>query len=160
MSWLFGFTESAPCTALIAGNSCERCQVEPGSAAESCDLLSDLLSFSGSGRISSPFLQYTKLFAILQEQNLKSQRRVALQKTRGQCCKILKIFAKFLKIQLAHSVDLEKCCKMSIWLQKSVLIQPRTSLGKSDVSWLTGSQSSANVCISAWGIQRPCAPCE
>jgi hypothetical protein len=24
---------------------------------------------------------------------------------------------------------------MSIWLQKSVLMQPRTSLGKSDVSW-------------------------
>ena len=29
-------------------------------------------------------------------------------------------------------VDLEKCCKMTSWLQKSVLIQPRTSLGKSD----------------------------
>ena len=27
-------------------------------------------------------------------------------------------------------VDLEKCCKMSIWLQKSALIQPRTSLRK------------------------------
>ena len=39
-----------------------------------------------------------------------------------------------MKIQLAHFVDLAKCCKMSIWLQKSVLIQPRTSLGKSDVS--------------------------
>ena len=25
-------------------------------------------------------------------------------------------FANFLKIQLAHFVDLEKCCKMSIWL--------------------------------------------
>ena len=44
-------------------------------------------------------------------------------------------FGKILKIQLAHSVDLEKCCKMSIWLQKLVLIQPRTGLGKSDVSW-------------------------
>ena len=44
-------------------------------------------------------------------------------------------FSKILKIQLAHFVDLAKCCKMSIWLQKSVLIQPRTSLGKSDVSW-------------------------
>ena len=44
------------------------------------------------------------------------------------CCRIL-------KIRLAHFVDLAKCCKMSIWLQKSVLIQPRTSLGKSDVSW-------------------------
>ena len=45
------------------------------------------------------------------------------------------IFCKILKIQLAHFVDLEKCCKMSIWLQKSVLMQPRTGLGKSDVSW-------------------------
>jgi len=26
--------------------------------------------------------------------------------------------------------DLEKCCKMSIWLQKSASIQPRTSLPK------------------------------
>ena len=35
--------------------------------------------------------------------------------------------AKISKTQLAHFVDLEKCCKMNIWLQKSVLIQPRTS---------------------------------
>ena len=27
---------------------------------------------------------------------------------------------------------------MRIWLRKSVLLQPRTSLGKSDVSWLIG----------------------
>ena len=50
-------------------------------------------------------------------------------------CKILRNFryfseknCKFLKIQLAHFVDLEKCCKISIWLQKSALIQPRSSL--------------------------------
>ena len=36
-------------------------------------------------------------------------------------------FCEILKFQLAHFVDLEKCCKMSIWLQKSALIQPRTS---------------------------------
>ena len=30
----------------------------------------------------------------------------------------------------ANLVDLEKSCKMSIWLQKSVLTQPRTSLPK------------------------------
>ena len=42
-------------------------------------------------------------------------------------------FANFCKIKLDHFVDLEKCCKMSIWLRKSVLIQPRTSLGKSDL---------------------------
>ena len=37
-----------------------------------------------------------------------------------------------MKIQLAHFVDLEKCCKMSIWLQNLVLIQPRTRVGKCD----------------------------
>ena len=35
----------------------------------------------------------------------------------------------------ANLVDLEKCWKMTIYLQRSALIQPRTSLGKSDVSW-------------------------
>ena len=34
----------------------------------------------------------------------------------------------------ANLVDLEKCWKMIIYLQRSALIQPRTSLGKSDVS--------------------------
>ena len=29
-------------------------------------------------------------------------------------------------------VDFEECCKMRIWTRKSALIQPRTSLGKSD----------------------------
>ena len=33
-------------------------------------------------------------------------------------------------------VDLEKRCKMRPWLQRSASIQPRTSPGKSDVSWL------------------------
>ena len=32
-------------------------------------------------------------------------------------------------------VHLEKSCRMTIWWPKSALIQPRTSLGKSDVSW-------------------------
>ena len=41
-----------------------------------------------------------------------------------------------MKIQPVNFVDLKKCRKMSIWLQKSVLIQPRTSLGKNAVSWL------------------------
>ena len=31
----------------------------------------------------------------------------------------------------ANLVDLEKCCKMTIWWPKSASIQPRTSLGKS-----------------------------
>ena len=37
--------------------------------------------------------------------------------------------------KFANLVDVEKCWKMTIWLPKSMLIQPRTSLGKSDVSW-------------------------
>ena len=32
--------------------------------------------------------------------------------------------------RIANLVDLEKRCKMSIWLQKSALIQPRTSSPK------------------------------
>ena len=39
-------------------------------------------------------------------------------------------FAKILKIDPDSFVDLEKCCKMSIWTQKSASIQPRTSLLK------------------------------
>ena len=35
----------------------------------------------------------------------------------------------------ANLVDLEKCCRTHIYLQRSASIQPRTSLGKSDVSW-------------------------
>ena len=59
-----------------------------------------------------------------------------------------KILQKFLKIpkkmrrnfaenfefravqRIANLVDLEKRCKMSIWVQKSALIQPRTSFSK------------------------------
>ena len=46
-------------------------------------------------------------------------------------CKIL----QGLKNELDSSVDFENCCKMRIWLQNFVSIQPRTSLEKSDVSW-------------------------
>ena len=42
------------------------------------------------------------------------------------------IFLQKLEIRAAQNyanlVDLEKCCKMTIWLPKSALIQPRTSL--------------------------------
>ena len=44
----------------------------------------------------------------------------------------------------ANLVDLEKCCKMTIWWPKSALIQPRTILGKSDVSWPEAASSSAS----------------
>ena len=36
------------------------------------------------------------------------------------------------EIHFDNLVDLEKCCKMSIWTQKSALIQLRTSLLKFD----------------------------
>ena len=62
--------------------------------------------------------------------------------------KVSQIFEKFLKIldnflqkfefravqKSANLVDLEKCCKMIIYLQRSALIQPKTSLGKSDAT--------------------------
>ena len=38
----------------------------------------------------------------------------------------LQNFAKFQKIQLDNLVDLEKCCKTHIFLQKSEPIQPKT----------------------------------
>ena len=39
----------------------------------------------------------------------------------------LQNFVKFQKIQLDNLVDVEKCCKTHIYLQKSVPIQPKTS---------------------------------
>ena len=39
----------------------------------------------------------------------------------------LKIIANFQQIQLDNLVDFEKCCKTHIFLQRSVLIQPKTS---------------------------------
>ena len=36
-------------------------------------------------------------------------------------------FVKFQKFQLENLVDFEKCCQTHIFLQKSVLIQPKTS---------------------------------
>ena len=39
----------------------------------------------------------------------------------------LQNFAKFQKLQLENLVDFEKCCKTHILLQKSELIQPKTS---------------------------------
>ena len=67
----------------------------------------------------------------------KSEKFAEICKIFENCRKILQIFKNFvvfwriLKIQPDNFVDLEKCRKMSIWLQKSVLIQPRTGLGKS-----------------------------
>ena len=51
--------------------------------------------------------------------------------------KLLTIFYKKIEFGAVQKdvnlVDLEKCCKMSIYLQNLASIQPRTSLGKSGV---------------------------
>ena len=68
-------------------------------------------------------------------------------------------------------VDLEECCKMSIWLQKTVLIQLRTSVGKSDAC-----DAAAVIVVETYGaaaavpaaaaastssaVMRPSGPCE
>ena len=49
--------------------------------------------------------------------------------------KICNFFKKSAEFQLENFVDVEKCCKMRIWMQNFVSIQTRTSLKKSDVSW-------------------------
>ena len=66
-------------------------------------------------------------------------------------CKIFldfRFFSEFscqiLKIQLAHFVDLERCCKMSTWTQKSTSIQKRTSPLKFDDSAKKSEKSSVS----------------
>ena len=54
-------------------------------------------------------------------------------------CKQLHI----MKVQLDSFVDFEKCCKMRIWLRKSVLIQPRTSRWKRVMCRLQGREQAA-----------------
>ena len=46
-------------------------------------------------------------------------------------------------------MKIQNCCKMRIWLQNFVSIQPRTSLEKSDVSWPTAV-------VKSWPV-RPLA---
>ena len=60
----------------------------------------------------------------------KSENFTEILQNLQKFAKFCKNFAKILKIQLTHFVDFEKRCKMSIWLQKSALIQPRTSSPK------------------------------
>ena len=49
------------------------------------------------------------------------------QKNCKSCRKICKNFVKFQKFRLENLVDLEKCCKTHIFLQKSEPTQPKTS---------------------------------
>ena len=46
--------------------------------------------------------------------------------------------------RIANLVDLEKCCKMSIWTQKSASIQKRTSPLKFDDSAEKSEKSSVS----------------
>ena len=70
---------------------------------------------------------FSFLFAIFFRKNQKFKKILQKSDNFTEILQNLQKFANNLKIQLAHFVDLEKCCKMSIWLQKSALIQPRTS---------------------------------
>ena len=81
------------------------------------DLQNELAEFS---KFCQNFQKKSKI-----QENFAKNPRISLRFYR--ICKILQNFANFSKIQLAHFVDLEKCCKMSIWLQKSASIQPRSS---------------------------------
>ena len=80
--------------------------------------------FSEFGKVSDIFQNVLKF---LQNSENFYKRFFFLQK---QICKICLREDDF-------RVDLEKRWKMRIWTRKSALIQPRTSLGKSDVSWLS-----------------------
>ena len=54
-----------------------------------------------------------------------------------------KVLALFFR-PIGAIVDLEKCCKMSIWWQKSASMQKRTSLSKFEDHGFCGSQNAAN----------------
>ena len=62
--------------------------------------------------------------------------------------KMLSIFSEHLKFsalqRFANLVDLEQCCKMSIWTQKSASIQKRTSPLKFDDSAEKSEKSSVS----------------
>ena len=57
----------------------------------------------------------------------KSVIFVKFQQKFCKCCNFCKMLPKFKKIQLDNLVDFEKCCRMLIYLQRSVPIQPKTS---------------------------------
>ena len=61
----------------------------------------------------------------------KSQNFIHFLENLHKIAKIVTKFSEFLEFgavqRIANIVDLEKRCKMSIWLQKSASIQPRTS---------------------------------
>ena len=73
-------------------------------------------------------------------------------------CDFLQNFATFSKNQLDSFVDLEKPEKMRIWLQNFVSIQPRTSLEKSDVSWLSSRAGTRATASMPWSSSSATGP--
>ena len=75
------------------------------------------------------FAEVSRIFCKKSDEFLQNFRKFA------KACNLLQNLQKFCKFaceKMIFLVDLEKCCKMRIWTRKSALIQPRTSLGKSD----------------------------
>ena len=79
-------------------------------------------------------LQDLHPFAPLQSQNFRKKSVGKNQQFCENSAKNLQImsqnlqnFVEFQKFQLDNLVDFEKCCKLRIFLQKSVPIQPKTS---------------------------------
>ena len=57
----------------------------------------------------------------------KKLQNLEIRETNAEECENLQIFRLDRCEGVKDLVDLEKCCKMSIYLQKSASIQPRTS---------------------------------
>ena len=84
----------------------------------------------------SAFFKIYKICTLLLCSKLKMLRNFVknLRKISKVLIKLLQKF-EFRAVQKrANLVDLERCCKITIWWPKSASIQPRTSLGKSDVT--------------------------
>ena len=94
-------------------------------------IFQDLQHLHNSAPLESQnFAKFCKIFVILKKIQLLTKLNI-LQILKFQ----VKKKSDFRAVQkCADLVDLEKCCKITVWLQQSVLIQPRTSLEKSDVS--------------------------
>ena len=102
-----------------------------------------MLHFSGIVSDSRQILRFSKNFGEIPtnfNQNLASKWQNSIEKSRKLNYSLF-IFEKSFTIfnrnfecgavqRCDYFVDLEKCCKMSIWSQKSALIQRRTSLSK------------------------------
>ena len=67
----------------------------------------------------------------------------------------MQFFKNFGEIHFENFVDFEKCCKMRIWMQHFVSIQPSTSLKKTHVSWVCPWRLEARVLSEAlWRLHR------